>query len=289
MTQAVGTRVAQNRPAVPVRIKRLLIEQVGGKCANPGCQNRALELHHIMEWAAYHTHDESHMIAVCPSCHDAVDRGSLTITDEELYAWKGIKREQASFVGSIFVEPAPTTTIPALRFGSINFTGPEGVTLFDFAGQKVALAVRDGELLVLNLKLSDASGRLVADVVDNYVRQRDPSINVEARTGRWRIRGPKSTFLPAWAVDCMQKARPLYGETGEIDLLDIQVVGPGQLSVSGAWVDDRRGVIAHGDETTLLTRKYGAAIGLVGPGATIFFFGDLDQSVFDTLVSSTFW
>ncbi|MGW2831146.1 hypothetical protein [Streptomyces sp. NPDC001286] len=215
----------------------------------------------------------------------------MTITNEELYAWKGVQRSRTSFVGSIFVEPGTESAIPALRFGSLNFAGPEGVTLFDFAGQKVALTVREGELLILNVKLRDASGRLVADVVDNYVRQRDPSVTVESRPGRWRITGRTGDFMPQWALDCLKKAKLPYGQKSELILLDIQVIEPGLLSVSGAWVDDQRGIISDDGEgvAILLTRKLGAALGFVGPGATLMFMGDLDRSVFDTLVGPTFW
>jgi hypothetical protein len=67
--------VAGHRPAVPKPMKLQLVEQTSGKCANPGCANVLLELHHIREWRVYHVHDADHMIAICASCHDSVDRG----------------------------------------------------------------------------------------------------------------------------------------------------------------------------------------------------------------------
>jgi len=38
-----------------VALKKLLIEEAGYKCANPGCSNRLIEIHHIKEWSIYHT------------------------------------------------------------------------------------------------------------------------------------------------------------------------------------------------------------------------------------------
>ncbi|MFE6484103.1 HNH endonuclease signature motif containing protein [Streptomyces sp. NPDC057757] len=281
-----GDTVAENRPAVPQRMKRVLIEQVGGKCANPGCPNRLLELHHIREWAVYRTHDEAHMIALCPSCHDSVDRGTLTITDDELYQWKGIERSKSAFTGSIFIEPAAA---PSIRFGSITLKGPEGVTLFKFASQKLAFAVREDELLVLNLKLADATGNIVVDVVDNYIRQRDSGITIESRSGRWRVRGKIEDLFPKWAIACLMSrcsTYPVQRLDTEIDLLDIAVQAPGRLSVNGAWIDDRFGVLADRESgfITFLSRESGTTVGLKGAqdGETVMnFLGDIDQSVFD--------
>jgi hypothetical protein len=85
----------------------------------PGCPNQLVEIHHIHEWHVYQTHDASHMIAICPSCHDAVDRGSLQISDDELYRWKGIDRKEALSTGHIFIEPGEA---PRLLLGSLVVT-----------------------------------------------------------------------------------------------------------------------------------------------------------------------
>lgn len=37
--------------------------------------------------------DQDHMIAICPTCHDAVHHGPLEITDDTIYSWKSIKRK----------------------------------------------------------------------------------------------------------------------------------------------------------------------------------------------------
>jgi hypothetical protein len=78
--------VATRQRKVPKSLKAQLIKQAGDKCANPGCSNWRVHLHHIQHWAVYKTHDGKHMIAICPSCHDAVHTSG--IDDEMLYRWK---------------------------------------------------------------------------------------------------------------------------------------------------------------------------------------------------------
>lgn len=287
--------MAQRRPTIPIKIRRELVEQAGGKCANPGCPNRLIEFHHIQEWAIYHTHDENHMIALCPSCHDSVDRGKLTISDEEIYSWKGIQRNSAApYAGSIFVEPM---TNPMLRMGFIGFRGPDGVTIVEVANQRISMAVRENELAFLNLKLVDPDGNLLVDVVDNYVRQRSPEVSVESRAGRWRVRGDALGILPKWAMDCLT---PHGFETSVagMDLLDIEVTAPGEVGVSGVWVDDQRAVISNRENGALLllSRRKGIAINCLGErpsegnkGAFFIFTGNLDKTVFETLLPSDFW
>jgi hypothetical protein len=64
--------MAEHRPAIKRGIRKRLLREAGGKCANPGCMNVRAQIHHIMEWYIYGTHDPNHMIAVCPTCHDEI-------------------------------------------------------------------------------------------------------------------------------------------------------------------------------------------------------------------------
>src|SRR5471032_2843818 len=96
----------QQRKITPA-LKRQLIEQAGGKCANPGCSNWRVHIHHIKHWAVYKVHNAGDMIAVCPSCHDSIHYGRLAIPDEVLYHWKGIARPAVPESAHIYVEPAP--------------------------------------------------------------------------------------------------------------------------------------------------------------------------------------
>src|SRR6202000_2926571 len=96
--------MANTRLAVPIEIRRRLIEEAGGKCANPGCASFRTHLHHIDEWAVYETHDGDDMIAICPTCHDAVHNGPLAIDDATLRRWKEIDRQPVRR-DLIYVEP----------------------------------------------------------------------------------------------------------------------------------------------------------------------------------------
>ena len=99
-------RVAKQQRNVPKSLKAQLIKDAGDKCANPGCSNWRVHLHHIKHWAVYKTHDGKHMIAICPSCHDAVH--TSRIDDETLYRWKSISRPAANEIRDhLYVEPSP--------------------------------------------------------------------------------------------------------------------------------------------------------------------------------------
>ena len=54
------------RQKIPKTQKKQLIEEAGGKCANPGCSHWRTHIHHIKHWQVYKAHDTNHMIAVCP-------------------------------------------------------------------------------------------------------------------------------------------------------------------------------------------------------------------------------
>ena len=78
----------KSRPKIKPSVKRALIDEAGGKCANPGFPNILTEIHHIRDWHVYFIHDPDHLIAICPACHDAVCRGDLRISADTAYQWK---------------------------------------------------------------------------------------------------------------------------------------------------------------------------------------------------------
>jgi hypothetical protein len=121
--------MAERRPKVPMRIRRAILREAGSKCANPGCANQLTELHHIREWHVYRSHDFEHMIAICPSCHDGVDRGNLTIDDETLYRWKQISRAPSPRAAHIYVEPGDL--LPKLVLGTISVQSATDFIVFD--------------------------------------------------------------------------------------------------------------------------------------------------------------
>lgn len=282
--------MAKYRPRVPPKIKLALLQQTSNQCANPGCSNRLLEIHHIKEWAVYQTHDEESMIAICATCHDHVDRGSLTISDEELYRWKGIKRSQSVLTGHLFIEPK---LIPRVVLGSTEFAGPDGVTIIDFDRTKLSLAVRDQELGILNLKTVDSSGAPLLDVVDNYVRQRNPNVTINSRPGRYQVTSTNITnAYPSWALQCLSRVPPPRNSPEHFGILDIEVLEPGIVRIRGALLGDNGGIVADNDEALLLSRPKGIAIGLIsdpGSRATLFFANAIDRAALDQILPSGFW
>jgi hypothetical protein len=69
--------------------------------------------------AVYETHDAKHMVAICPTCHDAVHNGPLIIDDQKVYGWKHIKRSKTQR-DHVYVEPGDS---PKLLLGTIAVTG----------------------------------------------------------------------------------------------------------------------------------------------------------------------
>src|SRR5436190_22824634 len=114
------TRPATERPKVRADVRRRLVDEAGGKCANPGCPTPRTHLHHIAEWAVYQAHDEEEMIAVCPTCHDAIHDGQLEIDDDTIYAWKAIERPKSTRRDHVYVEPGES---PTLAIGTMSLVG----------------------------------------------------------------------------------------------------------------------------------------------------------------------
>ena len=94
------------RQKIRIELKRRLVQEAGGKCANPGCSHWRTHIHHIKHWHVYKAHNANHMIAVCPSCHDEIHHGG-GISDELLYEWKNIPRDHhADIAAHLYVEPS---------------------------------------------------------------------------------------------------------------------------------------------------------------------------------------
>jgi hypothetical protein len=276
--------MAQHRTRVSPALKRRLIQEAGGKCANPGCANYRTHLHHIKEWAVYATHDGKHMIALCPACHDAVHHGPLVIDDDTVYRWKGINRAAETRRDHVYVEPGSP---PKLLLGTIAFTGDQGVVVFQL-GQTNALSFRveDEDLLLLNVGLTDTSGRELLRVTDNHVREISPeTITYERVPGHVRVtakRGPE--IVPTWAVERLQEFEPDYGTEETVVVLDLEVLEPGLVGVHGIWtVGDDRVIIITKRALSFLSPWRPHPISLVGEGvdSLIKYTGPLTTALFN--------
>lgn len=235
--------MAKPRIKISPKMKEKLIKQAGGKCANPGCPTLRTEIHHIRQWAVYQTNDERHMIAICPTCHDAVHTGSLTITDEVLYQWKQIKRPGETTDSYLYIEPGRQTEI---IMGSVGVISSQGVVIFELSDRNTAqFRVVDDDLMILNLSISLASGQKVLRVVENHIRHvKDTSIVYEQRAGRVRVTVPnRGEYVPAWVVDTIREWEPDFGHDQTLTLLDLEVQGPGQVRAKGIWVERDKAIV----------------------------------------------
>ena len=166
----------------------------------------------------------------------------------------------------------------------MTFHGDSGLVLFDFGEMhRLAFAVRDSNIMLLNLKLSKHDESALLDVVDGYVRLRDASIDMKVRAGKVYIRGGiNSGYIPEWARAQLIREDEL-NRLIKLPLLDIEVVAPGLVRVQGIWMKKDGGVIIRRDKLSFLGPKLNIPVSLVGDGEAtqINFVGPVGMSLFD--------
>ena len=231
--------MTEHRPAVKKGIKRRLLAEAGGKCANPGCTNTRVHIHHIMEWHIYGSHDPADMIAVCPSCHDEIHHGRLGIPDETLYAWKQLQRQASSdSTTQLYVEPAQKLEILC---GSItlstNRTGNKLVAFKLSNASRLGFKIEDNDMLLVNLQLNDRWGIPTLKVTDNRVRvAKDESVTFEVRNGRVIVTAPASDrYISQSSLLKMRAVEPNFASGGRLTILDTEVIAPGKVKILGMW------------------------------------------------------
>jgi hypothetical protein len=224
-------------------MRERLVQEAGGKCANPGCALRLLEIHHIREWAIYQSHDEKHMIALCASCHDVVTRGELRLDDETLYRWKNLIRGPGQSSGHLYVEPGGR---PTLLIGSITAQGDSELVIFNLRSeQELFFRVRDLVIMHLSATVVDVRGNLLLKVVDNHVFDHSGGLlNIVQRPGKIRVTAPVDTkLLPLWALEQVRVQEPFFPSGGVLTLLDLEVLEPNLVRVQGLWMHRREGIL----------------------------------------------
>jgi len=70
-----------SRTATPKQRLAVLTAQ-HHRCATPGCDNRHLEVHHIIPWHDGGPSDLTNLIGLCPPCHTLLHRGLLVCTPD---------------------------------------------------------------------------------------------------------------------------------------------------------------------------------------------------------------
>lgn len=249
--------------------KRQLVAEAGGKCANPGCAHWRLHIHHILHWSVYKTHDSEHMIAICPTCHDAAHYGPLKISDDTLYSWKGIERPAQPFsITHISIEPSYDLKLLA---GPIAFQViGDQLTVFKLSNRNhLSFRVLAGDILQVSAQIEDEKGKLVLQIDQNIVRVfNDTKINFLSRPGQVQIYMPAfPPYVPTWLLDLVQNDTPLFGRDGRVLALDMEVLKPGLIRIEGCWADADKGIIItpelisfyrQGNEKPMSFGAYGA-------------------------------
>jgi hypothetical protein len=183
------------------------------------------------------------MIAICPTCHDAVHNGPLTISDKTLHQWKSVSRTEAAERGHLYVEPGRQAK---LLLGSIAVTGDAGLVVFELsADSSLSFALKEQDIMLLSLTLSDRVGRRLVRLIDGHVAV-EPGTDLEYRRvpGRHLITAPFTRrYMPMWALGRIQGTEPGYQPRDSLTLLDLEVVEPGVVRVAGIWLESRHGVV----------------------------------------------
>lgn len=258
--------MAKLRKKISKSAKDALIREAGMKCANPGCANLRTHFHHIKEWAVYKTNNHSEMVAICPTCHDAVHYGKLMIDDDTLYKWK---KNQLTSTNRMHLH-IDSGASSKLLLGSIAVTGDSGLTVFELSpSNKLSFRLIDGDLFLINLKISTVGGKEVLRIVDNYVRSTDKeNINIDWRSGKIRITTSKTTeFLQNWAIASLQVHEPNYATDDQLILLDIEVLEPGLVRVQGIWAEENHAIVITLDRIAFIHPNNREPLSICGEGA----------------------
>lgn len=75
----------EERPPIPVEIKRKILVEAGHRCAIPTCRFPTIEIAHIEPWAKVQEHTYDNLIALCPNCHTRADKGEIDRKSLKIY------------------------------------------------------------------------------------------------------------------------------------------------------------------------------------------------------------
>jgi hypothetical protein len=203
------------------------------------------------------------MIALCPTCHGAVTRGTLLLTDEMLYEWKRARPRRWAGV------QVPPASLQKLLLGSIAVTGTNSFAVFDFgSSQSLSFHLDDtGTVLVVNADLSDQGGDTLLTMHANTVRDLSDQIHLENRPGRVRTKMDEwQTLMPVWAYQQLLRSQPAEVARG-LPLFDIEVVKSGVVRVQGIWSTPGASVVITESSLVLLADPTSERpLALVGEG-----------------------
>lgn len=274
--------MAKYRKHILPNIKEELVKEAGMKCANPGCSNYRTHIHHIKEWAVYGTHDEKHMIAICPTCHDAVHHGELKIDDDTLYNWKKTSRNQSNR-DQLFIEPGEKSK---LLLGTIAVTGNSGISVFEFSpNNKLSFKLVDGDIFLINMSVTSSNGKELFKVTENHVKYDiKPPLEFKRRPGKVCITAPGvlTEYMPIWAVPQIVKVEPQFFNNGRFKIIDIEILKPGLVKVEGFWLNGLSAVCITKNHLSFLQYGQKQPLSLCGSGedSLLVYDGPIGTSLF---------
>lgn len=229
------------------------------------------------------------MVAVCPSCHDAIHNGPLEIDDDTVRRWKNSHRGQVRH-DHVYVEPGSSSK---LLLGTIAVTGDEGLAVFELGpSTTLRFKLANQDIMLVNLAVANAAEEEILRVVDGHVRHAaEPPLTYERVPGRVRLTAPASDqFIPHWALSKLRDQEPDFAADGRITLLDLEVLEPGLVRVQGVWNDQRQVVAITKRALSFIDPIRPRPIALIGHGeksvlrytgpisTALFGFGDEDAS-----------
>jgi hypothetical protein len=211
------------------------------------------------------------MIAVCPSCHDAIHYGKLRISDEDLYTWKNLSRPKRPDVAHVSVDPAGKLD---LVLGSISLSSANSEQMiFSLAnGSFLKIRLLDREWLQVSTRLMSTAGVEVLRVIENNVRvNRAEGVDFDFRPGMARIEVPNTVdYLPRWVIEQVRHRYTTFGANERLTALEIKVVGPGRVSLQGFWASPEGVVVAYRDGLNFCSPSRELPSTLLGEGALIY-------------------
>ncbi|MBV8091906.1 MAG: HNH endonuclease [Acetobacteraceae bacterium] len=248
--------------------KEQLVQEAGGKCANPGCSNWRTQIHHIQHWSVYKAHDSNHMIAVCPACHDHIHYTG-GITDELLYKWKGIPRTNHRDVeGYIYIEPSAEIRVLTGTM-CVSTSNAEAAVFTLSNSNKFAFKISgDGDIFLASCSIKDLSGAYLVRMFDGYFKvKRDEAVQINHRPGKIRVTAlDAKRYLPAWTITTMRRAIPDFVRNNITTVFELEVIRPGVVRLQGAFVANDAVLAITLDKIYVLRPELNGPIALVGGG-----------------------
>jgi hypothetical protein len=252
--------VAKNRPAVPAAIKRSLLEEAGGRCINPGCPSERAHIHHIEEWSVYETHDARTMIALCPTCHDAVHHAEIEIPDRILLSWKraGKGPRKSDY---LYLEPGED---PILKLGAVTLRGGghRGFAVLSPSPQsRLSFRIEGGDLALVSCRMADRNGSPIVQLDDNRLRLAESAeaFRYASIPGHMVLEGPPELVLDDWMIEGVRSRFPDFGE-GIETILEAEAIAAGQIRIRGIWRDGDRALVIREEGWVVPSKDGGASL-----------------------------